>query len=136
MLLEGATGRIQFVNTVADFPSAVITYQSAEGGAAIEADIGSQFSADGEMGFHVDDAAFSNGAAGGLNILAFTMTPSRGEFSLNGRTALAGDTTAEFADEALAAVSVDTNADTACQSITLYDPLSDTTGLSELSEVM
>jgi len=76
-------------------------------------------------------------ATGAANAVALTVTSSRLDIASNGSTAVAGTLGATDRPVAnpLVAVVVDGDFDQALQSITIYDPLSDTTGLSELSNV-
>jgi hypothetical protein len=75
----------------------------------------------------------------GMNAMAITLTPVRSDIAVNGSEAVSAVlTTAEYptsgADQLVAFVVQGNNAD-AIQSITIYDPLPTTAGLSELSAI-
>jgi len=77
-----------------------------------------------------------NSGGVGSNAIAITSTPSRAEFAANGGTVgSAVLTTSDWPPGALVAAlaSINGSPPAATQSITIYDPLPDTTGLSELS---
>lgn len=81
----------------------------------------------------------NRGVAGAINVLAATITATRLDLSENGSdattTILTADDYPVAGDSPLVAVIFAVaNSYTALQSITIYDPLPSTTGLSELSE--
>lgn len=85
------------------------------------------------------DAVINAGVEGALNALAMTLTASRAEFAVNGSSVyedtLNPDEFIQTGDSPIVVALVDTRQNTAVQSLTIYDPLPDTTGLSALSEV-
>jgi hypothetical protein len=84
-----------------------------------------------------DVVNYSPDVAGAINIIASTITSTRAENSVNGFEALAGTLTEDErpSGNSMAAVAFIYDPSSALQSITLYDPLPSTAGLSELSEV-
>lgn len=76
---------------------------------------------------------------GAINKEAITLTPLRAEFAVNGSTAVAAiigpDDFPVTGDDPIVAGLFEIAVGQALQSITLYDPLPSTSGLSELSEV-
>ena len=79
-----------------------------------------------------------NDAANGvMNGFAFTVVPTRLDIAVNGSPARTGvvDETDRPPDNPLVAALLNSNVEQAIQSITIHDPLPDTTGLSELSVV-
>ena len=80
----------------------------------------------------------ANSGAGAFNRVAWTLAGTRLDWACNGCAAatvslVSGDLPS---GNPFSAALMVINPALALQSITLYDPLSDTTGLSELSEVM
>jgi hypothetical protein len=72
-------------------------------------------------------------SVGARNRIAFTATPTRLEFSVNGNAALSASlTTDDWSAEGMIAALMDLNADTLV-TFTSYDTLPSTTGLSDLS---
>jgi hypothetical protein len=147
MMLAGATIRVKLRfqdETASALNNVALALLSADGADAIEIDLGaaqitrrlSAYSWGGSASQEQDDVA--NGPpASSLNCIAATITSTRLEVSANGSTSafeLTLGSTDRPPGNPLVAVVIE-SALHALQTITLYDPLPDTTGLSELSEV-
>jgi hypothetical protein len=80
-------------------------------------------------------ATQANVGVDAFNKGAVTLTATRGEYALNGGPATATTLSAAVrpAGNPFTAAAIDLNAHTALQSVTIYDPLPSTAGLSELS---
>lgn len=142
LMVTGATTRIKFKQLEASFSSIAIATVAADGNDAIEIDLGNAplkvnaESWSGNMGLlTLRNIETLNSGAGSVNVIAFTMVTDRLDAAVND---VAVDTTAVDATDRppgnpLVAWLVDA-ADQAIQTITIYDPLPSTAGLSELSE--
>jgi hypothetical protein len=144
MFLNGVTARVQYKIISAEIAGAQTEIQSmsADGAASIMFFL--EFDPE---DFHVNSAGsfderledIVNVGLGDLNAIAFTLVDARIEFTANGSTGLfAGvlDAADMPPGNPFAAVALDmTNGQIAIQSITIYDPLPSTAGLSELSEL-
>jgi hypothetical protein len=138
-VLDNATLVIR--TAVADDVSISLAWVSEDGNDALEVDLGigvpnvRAYSWNGTLDSIISDAV--NGDVGELNGAAVTITATRLDIAVNGSAAIAGtvSSTDRPPGNPLVAMLVDANASSPVQSITLYDPLPDTTGLSELSEV-
>jgi hypothetical protein len=88
--------------------------------------------------FDAQISSVANKSEGALNALAITLTPLRGEFAANGSdpssSVLTEDDFPTTGDSPLSAAYITVGDGQALQSITLYDALPSTDGLSELSE--
>jgi len=77
----------------------------------------------------------NKGSVAAINCAALTIVSTRSEFAVNGSSAQAGTLVPETHWNDLVAAQISLGSDDLLQSVTLYDPLPDTTGLSELSEI-
>jgi hypothetical protein len=136
-MLSGATLRYQFKHLDTDFLSMTFALLALDGSDAIEIDCA--FEADRDFRIYTWNISGSemldavNIGAGAINAVATTITASRFEAAINGLNVL---TYSDAHPDVVAAV-IDTavGGHRALQSITFYDPLPDTTGLSALSEI-
>jgi len=146
-LLAGSTGRAQWRSTISAATFTVVAVISADGAMGVQFDAVESNSDDLPMrgrswgGSYLDTInGIVNVGTGALNVMAFTLTPTRGEFAGNGSTAAeevltAADFPTSGGSSLVAALFDLTGTGSSLQSITLYDPLPDTTGLSELSAI-
>ena len=141
-VMDSATLVVKFKQILAGpLGTIAVNLMSANGDDGLFVDIRMASTRKGIIGSYNGDltgelANLANNTIGTYNIGAVTVTPTRLEFAMNGGVAIAG--TVEEIDRPsgnpLVAAVVDTNLSVALQSITLYDPLPSTDGLSELSE--
>lgn len=143
LLLGAATSSYSTVNLDATLQVAIssLLFLSADGNDALQLDVSNPdttvYAWQGAASATISGVT-NDEAPGARNVLAATVTASRLEAALNGSNAVALTlTSAERpAGNSLVAVVLDLRSSgKAIQSITIYDPLPDTTGLSELSEV-
>ena len=142
MLLDAATFTVKFKDNQSTVTGAEdIALMSADGNDALEIDLNfggcnnlSAFSWGGSA--LIDIPNFVNSTGGAINVAAITIDGSRYEAAINGSDAASA--TIESADRPsgnpLVSAVVAPTADKYIQSITIYDPLPDTTGLSALSQ--
>lgn len=135
MLQVGGTVRVQWiVSTATEAYPFTVTRDDGSYYLNLRADsVSGELQIEGGQSLDVTYEAEVNNS--GLNVIAITTTPTRFEFAVNGLPAHAPDVSAElpvggwliFLFQAFSAGS-------SMQSVTIYDPLPDTTGLSELSD--
>jgi hypothetical protein len=140
-VLPGSTFVIQWMMLGSDV-TAYVAVLSASGNAAVEYDIQAfsnslaASSWNGSYAATIPDVV--RNTAGFTNKMAVTLTPTRSEVSVNGSAATASALTTDDyptsgEDQLVAFIVQGHEALYAIQSITIYDPLPDTTGLSDLS---
>jgi hypothetical protein len=140
-ILESATIRYQAKLKADGGLNASVALLSADGNDALESDLKAYlfwkvYSWNGSLDF-TGGSEQINGDAGALNAEAITIAGGRMEAAVNGFSAFAGvvDETDRPPGNPLVAAIIQPGTNATIQSITIYDPLADTTGLSELSAV-
>jgi hypothetical protein len=138
-VLDAATIVVRTKRVTTDaFGFSPVVSVSADGNDAVELDLQSNGVAEassynGSLAITISDVV--NVGLGSVNCAAVTVTVDRFDLAVNGSSAVAGVLASDDrpVDNPLVAAIVDPNKNNAIQSITIYDPLPDTTGLSELS---
>jgi hypothetical protein len=140
-LLSGATTVITMKMLVSDVLFGSFPIVTADGSDAIEIDFkcaeGEYNTVDGFIWSTNSDPEIIgalNGDVASLNRIASTITSSRLEWAVNGSSA-ASNSDMPHPGNLIAALLSSSNSTYAVQSITIYDPLLSTIGLSELSDV-
>lgn len=140
LILSGTTLRYSIYSSGDTYPDSLASLVSAPGAHNLDVAIASPCTAESWGGTINDENMFANeGVSAYSNALAWTITATRFEYAISGSEAVAhAITEADYplsgANQIVAALIGIENSLEYLQSITLYNPLPDTTGLSELSE--
>lgn len=139
-MLSGGTMRMQQVSTTTGNPNTSIALVATNGSDALEADLSAVNIAisswGGSLVGHINSVAnVSYTDSGIVNAMALTVVDDRFELAANGSSVIIGSLASNDRPVAnpLSTVVVDVSFG-ALQSIAIYDPLPDTTGLSALSD--
>jgi len=142
-ILSGATMVVRQKHATGGIAANPFVAVAADGNAGVFFQLSTEPN-EAKAGSYVGDLAsipsIVNAGDASFNVIAFTTTPTRLDYAVNGSSAEAVALTAEdypvSGESQIVATLVDTSSATEyVQSITLYDPLPSTAGLSELSEV-
>lgn len=145
LLVDGATAVLRTKQTADGVGLSGYSFalMSSDGNDGIEIDVTQNFggsiritSWNGPLDNRIESIV-NDGVAGAVNVSAFTITETRADIAMNGSNATAGaldNTDRPSGNPLVAAIFSSSSLSNALQSITIYDPLPSTDGLSELSQ--